>query len=237
MPTVQEDIEILKKAQILDKEIYDLTFFVSRGPERLLQLEKDFESKKAKLNQVEEEVKNLKLAVKEKELELGKKDGELKKLDQQLSQVKTNKEYSALQQEIASLKADKGMLEDKILSDWEVVDRLQFEREEERKRLAQEEETLKREKKALEEETKKAKDRIQQLKEERKETLKPVSSEAKDLYEKILSKREGIAIAKIEGENCGGCQYLLRPQIINEVRLLEKLTLCESCTRILFYEP
>lgn len=236
MASVKEDVEILKKVQILDKEIYDLGIFVSQIPERIVEIEKEFEGKKFHFNLLEEEIIKTKLGVKDKELELGKKDGEIAKLDGQLAQMKTNKEYTAMLEQIAGIKADKGMLEEKILLDWDNVEKLNKEKEEEKKRLAGDEMKANQQKKVLEEDGKRAEEKIRQLKEERINILTPVTHEIKDLYEKILAKREGVALVKIDGENCGGCQFLLRPQIINEVRLQENITLCERCTRILYYE-
>lgn len=236
MATVHEDIEILKKVQVLDKEIYDLGVFVSQLPEKLSKLDQELEAKKALYNQHEEEIKKIKLSVKEKELELGKKDVEINKLDGQLAQLKTNKDYTAMVEQIAGIKADKGILEEKILLDWDNVEKLNAGREEEKKKFAGEEQKINQQKKSLEDETKQAQEKILKLKEDRKLILEPVSQEVKSLYEKILQKREGVALVKIEGENCGGCQFLMRPQIINEVRLQKEITLCERCTRILYYE-
>ncbi|MBI4972179.1 MAG: hypothetical protein HZC17_10205 [Candidatus Omnitrophica bacterium] len=210
--------------------------FVSQIPERIVEIEKEFEGKKSHFNLLEEEIIKTKLGVKDKELELGKKDGEIAKLDGQLAQMKTNKEYTAMLEQIAGIKADKGMLEEKILLDWDNVEKLNKEKEEEKKRLAGDEMKANQQKKVLEEDGRRAEEKIRQLKEERINILTPVTHEIKDLYEKILAKREGVALVKIDGENCGGCQFLLRPQIINEVRLQENITLCERCTRILYYE-
>ncbi len=236
MSTFKEDLEVLKKVQVLDKEIFDLGVFLSELPVSLSRLDQEYEEKKTRYNQLEEEIKQIKLAVKDKELDLGKKDGEIKKLDGQLGAVKTNKEYSTILQEIANIKADKGMLEEKILADWDNVEKLNRHREEEKGILDQEQTKTNQEKSTIQSEAKEAEEKIKQLKEERKNILMPVSREIKELYEKILAKREGVALAKIDGENCGGCQFLLRPQIINEVKIQENVTLCERCTRILYSE-
>ena len=234
--SVKNDLDALKKVQVLDKEIYELGLFLAQKPDRIKQLEQAFEIKKAHLNQLEEEIKKCKLAVKEKELDLGKKDAEINKFNGQLSQVKTNKEYTAILHEIASQKADKSILEEKILLDWDSVEQFNRECAAEKKRLADEEAKFNQEKKLLEDEAVTSQARMTQLKNERVDFLKPVTPEVKDLYEKILSKREGVALVRLDNENCGGCQVLIRPQILNEVRLLESITVCESCSRILYYE-
>ena len=236
MVSIKEELEILKKVQIEDKQIYDLNVFIAAMPHRIAESQAEFETKKQKFNGLEEELKKLKLAVKDKELELGKKDGEIKRLDGQLGSVKTNKEYSAIQSEIAGIKADKGMLEEKLIVDWEVIEKLNASKESEKKILAAEESKFNNEKKAIEEEGSKAKEKVQQLIQERQQILQPLEKEVRDLYEKILSKREGVAIVPTtQDEICGGCRVRLRPQILNEVRMLEKIVVCESCSRILYY--
>ncbi|MDD5756941.1 MAG: C4-type zinc ribbon domain-containing protein [bacterium] len=40
----------------------------------------------------------------------------------------------------------------------------------------------------------------------------------------------------MKNNSCGGCHMTLPPQVVNEVRKLDRLVLCESCSRILFWK-
>ena len=54
-------------------------------------------------------------------------------------------------------------------------------------------------------------------------------------YEKILKSREGLALVPVVNNACGGCHLGLPPQTINEILQHEKLIVCESCARILYW--
>jgi predicted nucleic acid-binding Zn-ribbon protein len=54
-------------------------------------------------------------------------------------------------------------------------------------------------------------------------------------YEKILKSREGLAVAPVQHNACGGCHLGLPPQIVNEIHLSDKVIVCESCARILYW--
>ena len=70
----------------------------------------------------------------------------------------------------------------------------------------------------------------------KKEKIKVVDPEMASLYERIVVKKNGIAFVPILGEVCGACHVKLRPQVLNEVALKEKVVICESCSRILYTE-
>lgn len=236
MSQIQTHIELLKKAQLLDSQIYTAEVRLEEIPLEKHRIEESFESEKAHLHHLEEVLKKLQMKQKEKELELNQKEANVKKLDGQLSQVKTNREYSALQQEIASLKADNSILEEDIIKIMDEVEAAQVELKKERERLKEVEKTLAQQKSDWDKEDQKSREIIAKLKSERDEAVKDVEPDVKELYETLIKKKSGLALVPIKGENCGACQLRLRPQLINEVQLGEKITVCESCSRILYIE-
>jgi len=50
-------------------------------------------------------------------------------------------------------------------------------------------------------------------------------------------KFRGSGLAEVRDHKCVGCQVMLRPQTYNEVRNGEQLVVCESCQRILYFDP
>ena len=112
---ITQNLDVLKKAQHLDSEIHHSHILLEEIPAQRAQLKSELELEKIRLNELEKSLRDIQLKLKDKELELSQKETQIKKLDGQLSQVKTNKEYGALQQEIASLKADNSLLEEGII--------------------------------------------------------------------------------------------------------------------------
>jgi hypothetical protein len=63
---------------------------------------------------------------------------------------------------------------------------------------------------------------------------------ARDLiarYELIFSRRGGTAVVEVAGGICQGCYMNIPPQLWNEIIRSEKVHLCPSCQRILYYKP
>ena len=233
----KESIEILKQAQTLDRELYLAEQQVQRVlPEEKERLRQELEMQKRHLLQLEEELKKIQLKQREKEKQLGEKEANIKKFDGQLSQVKTNKEYSALQQEIASLKADNSLLEEEIIKALDSVEAAEVEVRKEKDRLKQVEKEFQTRQNEIAQKEKTLSDTIEMLKKSREEIMRQVAPDARSLYDLIIQKKQGLALVRVNGEICGACQLQLRPQLINEVRLGRELIVCENCSRILYFE-
>lgn len=233
---IPEILDTLKQAQGLDREIHRIRQEIDSIPESIHELTQAFEAEKSRLDHLENQLKEVQLRQKKKEGELGEKEALIRKYDSQSTQVKTNKEYSALQQEIASLKADGSMLEDEILGILDEMENVQKQVREERNRLAQLETESQGKKKQLTDKAETIKKNLAGLIEKRLEIIKQVSPEARELYDKIIKKKEGLALVPVIGDACGACRMELRPQVLNEVRLKEALVVCDNCSRILYID-
>ena len=233
---VEEILEVLKRAQEIDREIYQMRHEIASIPETLQELTRSFEREKMHMSQLEAKLKETQLRQKQKEGELAEKETLIRKYDSQLSQLKTNKEYTTMQQEISSLKADNSILEDEILSILEEGDRVQREFREEKDRLAQAEKETQQKKKELEERERQLQADLKERTAKRSEIIKQVPPEARELYDKIIERKDGLALVPAIGEACGGCRIEIRPQLLNELNLKEALVVCENCSRILFLE-
>ena len=44
-------------------------------------------------------------------------------------------------------------------------------------------------------------------------------------------------IAEVRDQKCMGCQVMLRPQTYNEVRNGQQIVVCDSCQRVLYFNP
>jgi len=55
-------------------------------------------------------------------------------------------------------------------------------------------------------------------------------------YERVMKFR-GSGLAEVRDHKCMGCQVMLRPQTYNEVRNGEQLVFCDSCQRVLYFDP
>lgn len=231
---MQQDLELLQEIQEWDKEIYSLLEISKDIPRNLEELNREVGVQRSLLKKFQEEVKSAQLKQKEKEGELATKEQNIKKLDAQLSQVKTNKEYASLQSEINSLKADNSLLEEEIILLFDQVEEVQKRADEQKKKVEVIEASFKQKEQELQEQVKELAKKIEALKQQKQNKIKLVNSEIASLYEQIVTKKHGLALVKVEGEVCPACQIQLRPQVVNEIKMREKVIICENCSRILY---
>jgi predicted nucleic acid-binding Zn-ribbon protein len=237
MPSpITQNLDILKKAQQLDSEIHHAHVLLGEMPAERAQLKSELELEKTRSNELDKSVKDVQLKLKDKELELAQKELQIKKLDGQLSQVKTNKEYAALQQEIASLKADNSLLEEGIIHILDEVDAAKEENRKEKEKFASVAKSFQDRDNEMVAQEKTLQGRLEDLKKQREAFVAQLPPELAELYNRIALKKQGLALAVVTGEVCAACQMKLRPQLINEIRLGEQIVVCENCSRILYIE-
>jgi predicted nucleic acid-binding Zn-ribbon protein len=151
-------------------------------------------------------------------------------------QIKTNKEYTSLQGEIALLKKGCSEIEEVVIVSLDEIAEIEQQIAEEKKRLESKRTELESEKRTFEVLGKENRFKIDTLTKERDALLSPLEKQVRTLYEKIVAKRQGNALSKIEGEQCSGCGMRIRPQIINEVRMCDQVVVCDNCMRILYVD-
>jgi len=68
--------------------------------------------------------------------------------------------------------------------------------------------------------------------------LQPSYLATASAYDRILKKwRGGVVVAEAVAGRCSACQILLRPQYFQDLKKGSELMFCESCGRILYYNP
>ena len=233
---MEEQIKMLIELQTLDSEIFDKKRFLESIPEKLKEFNKILEEKSANLKNLEDESKNVQVKHKEKEVDLKTKEETIKKHQGQLYQIKTNKEYTALEKEIGSVKADVSLLEEEILNLLDQVDQIKKDVAKEKDMLDDEKKKIQEEKQRIETEKKAVEEEFNNLNNKRKEFTGKIDKNTLSKYERILKNRSGLAMVPVVADACGGCNMNLPPQVINEAKLKKGLTFCGNCARILYSE-
>ena len=233
---IKEQLPKLLDLQKVDFEVYDLRAEKETFAEKINELDSLLEDKKTALGSAEEKLKALQVLKNEKENELRSGEERIKKHESELLQIKTNKEYTAMLEQIESAKADTSLLEEKIIGLLDDIEAAQAVLDKEKKLFEEERKRTEKEKVAVESRKKEINARLDELRGERDKLAGGLEERLLKRYEKILKNRGRCALSKIEGEFCEICNMRLRPQVINEVRLQKELITCENCSRILYTE-
>ena len=171
---IVEQIKSLVELQKIDAEIYNFKKDLKEQPAYLEELASQFESKKAKMKELEERYKGLQVARNTHEMDLQSKEDLIAKSNSQLSQLKTNKEYTAKITEIEGIKADKSIIEEKILESYDEADEVKSSVDKEKDVLAKEEKSYLEEKKKIEDSIRNINEKIKKLESQRIQILPKV---------------------------------------------------------------
>jgi len=233
---LKSQISELVRLQTIDSEIYVLKNEKESKPKEMDAIDAVLQEKKKHLADIEATLLDFQKQRKDKELELASKEDGIKKLETQLYQLKTNKEYQTMLQQIQDAKADGSVIEDEILGLFEQVDKTKNDVAQEKQRLQEEEKVAVEQKKHIQESIKEIDGRIAQLQAQRKQIIPGIDKKVLSQYERILLNRDALAIVSVKDNSCGGCNMFVPPQVINLIRMYERIITCEMCNRILYIE-
>lgn len=234
--SLKTQLHSLIKLQTIDSEIYFLSSEKQSKPEEIKALEASFETKKQGLLNLEKTFLDLQKQRKDKELELATKEEAAKKLQGQLFQLKTNKEYQLMLQQIADAKADASVVEEKILIIMDQMDKIKSDIDKEKLKLQQEEKVSNEQKNKIQNRIKEIDDRLSQLEAHRNQIMPEIDAKIFAQYERILTNRDGLAIVTVKDNSCQGCNMFVPPQVINLIKMYEHIVTCEMCNRILYID-
>lgn len=234
--SIKEQTKHLIQLQVIDTQIYNLKRRLTAIPAELENKNIEFEAKKANLDELEKKRKTLLVKKEEKELDLNSKEENAKKLQSQLYQIKTNKEYTAMLKEIDGAKADNAHIEDEILNILIELDSLKINAGKEKENLNHEEQKLKKSRVELEDERKNIEQELITLNHKRNQIVPQIEPQILESYERILRNKNGLAMVKVLDNSCQGCFMNVPHQTVNEIRMYERIVVCEMCARILYEE-
>ena len=231
------DIERVIRLQDLDSRAAELTREISALPRHVAEIEKKLDSHQRKL-----EADRAALVANQKERkrlegEIQLQEQKISKLKEQMLGAKTNDQYRAFQHEIEFCEKEIRQSEDRILE-------LMSESEPLDKNVKAAEIALKQEKAQVEAEKLEARQRTEvdqkqlaELQGQRKSIASQVTPAVLANYDRLRKGRGGVAVAEAVAGRCAACHMALRPQFSQDLKRGEQVMYCESCSRIIYYNP
>src|SRR5215813_12997398 len=230
------DIEKLLQLQVADKEIRKLQEEVAALPKRVAVIEAKLAGTKAQLEKARAAAKGDEANRKKFESAIQDLQGKITKYRDQSLDVKTNDQYKALLHEIQFAEQEIRANEDRILE-------VMVNTESRDKEVKAAEAELKAEMAEIEKEKEEARKitaadeaKLAEWTTKRTGLRQGISDDLLRHYERVMKFR-GSGLAEVRDQKCMGCQVMLRPQIYNDVRNGEKTVVCDSCQRILYFDP
>lgn len=206
-------------------------------PADLVEVDRAYREKVEAVAQLKSRLTQAELERRQAEGELSDLKEKLKKYQTQLRNVHSSREYSAALNEIDGVEKSIRSTEDRYLELEEEIETARADLETREKNLPSEteqhEERLKdwrAEQRIINDELVSAKDEIVRL-----EAEIPPRDRAE--FRRLVDKKHGLAVALAVGGSCSACHVKIRPAAMQILKQGREIVYCDSCKRILYYEP
>jgi len=185
-------------------------------------------------------------AADEKELDVRSKRDDIERLRQQQRQVKDNRQYQALQNEIKFAELAISKTEDDILNDYAEIEAIQKQTEEAEQALAAEQQRLGALRQDIEGKKAKVDEEINACRRHREEVASRLPPKVVQQFQRIADRFDGEALAPVLREEgggdfvCGGCHMTVTQNtyvlLAGGGSTADDLITCPNCQRILYLD-
>jgi len=230
------EIENLLQLQDADKSIRRLQDEIAELPKRVAAIEHKLADTKLQLEKAQAAVKADEAARRKYETAITDARGKISKYRDQSLAVKTNEQYKALLQEIQFAEKEIAENEDKILELMVNADTRDKEVKAAQADLKSEAAEIEKEKEEARQRTAEDEKQLTEWRAKRDQMRAGVNEDLLRHYERV-SKFRGSGISEVRDHKCMACQVMLRPQTYNDVRTGQQTVVCDSCQRILYFNP
>lgn len=233
---MKEEISKLIALQELNTEMSDFDRNIEEKKRELIDREQSILDKESAISQCRDRAKELEQ--RQRDIKAAHDDAgtRIKERQSKMMQVQTSREHQALLKEIEDAKRLIKETEEQLLQVMAQAEQAEAE-------AAELENICAGEKELLAEETAKVEAAVKKLNSRRKTVFNKHNKLAKDVqgsmlkrYDKLLKKRNGLAVVQVIDGVCQGCFMAIPPQQFNEIRKGDQMHSCPTCQRIFYYQ-
>jgi len=164
-------------------------------------------------------------------------DAQEKRFEQQLAAVTDQKQFEAVQHEIAAVRAKRSDIETTALEQLEIEESSAADRPSLSAALDRATQDAASATAAWDAEEALSRVRTAELEAQREAIAANLTVAARSAYRRLRGARDGRAIAAIENGACGACFHSLSPHAAQEARKRDRLLACDGCGRLLLLAP
>ena len=232
------DIERLITLQQLDDAIEGARRKIAAHPQRLADADARLADAQARVDAARHRLKDNQDARRDLEKDAAVFQTRLSKYKDQLAAVKTNREYQAMQHEIAAAQTELGGVEEKVLERMLDADTIAADIKSSEAALAAEQKAVNAEKAAMDQELGVVQAALADATGKRTALLAQIDPMVVKKFDQVAKFRKGVAMSTATRDGlCSACHVRLRPHVFQQIRLNDTIIQCESCQRILYYIP
>lgn len=232
--TVVDKLTALTRLQLIDTKIDKLRNVRGELPLEVQDLEDEIEGLSTRIENLETEVTDLEAQIKAKKEIIDSSRELIRKYEEQRNNVRNNREYDSLTKEIEYQELEIQLAEKRIS---EYSYKLDVTREtitQSRDKYDERQDDLQSKKEELTEIISETENEEADLQNKSEQSESIIEARLLNAYKRIRKNaRNGLAVVPIERDACGGCFNKIPPQRQLDIRMHNKIIVCEYCGRIL----
>ena len=225
--------EKLLALQEIDTRIREAERQIKDIPVRKKDEEQRLSRHRQEAAEAEQALKAKQAEIRKFDLESAARNERIAKLRQQQLELKTNKEFKALDGEIDVVKREIGELEERELALMEQVEKARTELAARQKALAEEQALVNVDVARLDDVAARLNAEIERLRKDRADAATQVESRWLARYETVFTRKDR-AIVPLEEGICGGCHMKLPPSVVHDRNRGDNVVVCDYCGRMLY---
>lgn len=230
-------IDVLASLQALDQQLQLKRKEAEESEQRVQALEAAVRDKGQAAKTAREDLAGLTSRQRELEQRLATAEAKAKERRMRISRIRNEKELAAARRELDALKEESTQVEEELIGVLEQVEQAAATVRDLESELAKLSEALETEGRQLRQRVQELSGEIAREEAARVDLANSVESELRQKYEMIFSRRGGVAVVEIRDGTCQGCHMNVPPQLFNEIQKNQRVILCPSCQRMLFWRP
>jgi len=232
--SVEERLRALHELQKVDSEITKIQILRGELPLEVQDLEDEIAGLQTRVEKLDIDLNDNETAISKKKSEIEEANTLIKKYVEQQDNVRNNREFDALTKEVEYQNLEIELCEKKIRE-------FNFKIEEIKKTLEVSNEFIDGRKKDLELKKSELDSITKETQKEEDDLVLKSEKISNDIEERLLSAykrirgnaRNGLAVVAVERDACGGCFNKIPPQRQLDIRMRNRISVCEYCGRIL----
>jgi predicted nucleic acid-binding Zn-ribbon protein len=232
--SVAQKLEALVKLQSIDSKIDELKKLRGDLPDEVQDLEDELEGYRTRMGRFEAEQKELEETIKKNKEGIKESEKLIKKYNDQQKNVKNNREYDAIIKEVELQELEIQICEKKIKEAKDKIDAKKTEISGIESLINERTEDLDTKRKELDDILAESQEEEKRLLGDREKATKKIEDKLLKYYERLRgSLSNGLAVVRVVRGAAEGCNIIIPPQKIAEIREKKKIVIDEHSGRIL----
>jgi len=232
---LKDKLLVLIQLQECDNRITRILRAKEQAPLKIQKLETELQAMEDQFKADEDQLEAFRKDRRQLEREIQELDGKIDKSSAKLTQIKSNKEYTAVLKEIDDLKTIKFQTEEKAIQMMETAEELERKCKGHKATLKTLNDQCEKDKDSVKKELLALEKELESLEKERNKLCCDFDQGLLKKYLFLRERKGGLAISSVVTGVCQTCHMGIPPQKFNELIRGNDLMTCPHCNRIIYW--